>query len=319
MSAHGPTTVRRQTDSHGGRRSDMPTDSVVVTGGSGTIGRAALAELSDRGYHTVNCNRGKPDDGPADRYVQADLTDAGAAYGALAAADPDAVVHLGTVPSPTNHPEHVVFESNAASTYHVLAAAEALDVGTVVLASSLSALGAGFEPDPIAPAFLPLDETHPLTPSTSYGIGKQAMETVGAGFGRRDGPPETVLSLRFPWVTDEAAQRETFVDADRTLAGIDAAGRLHTAHNTLFAYLDIRDAARAVRLAVESDATGHHPLYLAAADTGCETPTAEVVERRYPDAELRAEFEGHDALIDTDRAADLLGWEPRHSWRDLRA
>lgn len=293
----------------------MAIDTVAVTGGSGTIGRAALADLGDR-YRTVNCNRGKADGGPAHGYRRTDLTDAGDVHGSLAAVDPDAVVHLGTIPTPDHHPGHTVFESNAASTYNVLEAAEALSVETVVLASSLSALGAGFEPDPLAPEFLPIDESHPLAPSTSYGIGKQALETVADGFGRRDRRPASIVSLRFPWVTDGETQRATFVEADRTLEGIEAAGRMHTDHNTLFSYLDLRDAARAVRRAVEADVAGHRPVFLSAPDTTCERPTAGVVDRRYPGAEVRADFEGHGALIDTGRAADLLGWEPRHSWRD---
>jgi len=294
----------------------MNVETVVVTGGSGTIGRAALADLGSNGYHTVNCNRGKPDDGPADGYRTTELTDPGEVYGSLAAVDPDAVVHLGMIPSPENHPEHEVFGSNAASTYHVLEAAQALAVERVVLASSLSALGAGFEPESLSPAFLPLDETHTLAPSTPYGIGKQTLETVADGFARRDRPPGSIVSLRFPWVTDADDQRETFVDPDRTLAGIEASGAMHTAHNTVCSYLDLRDAARAVRRAVEADVEGHAPVFLSAPDTTCETPTAEVVERRYPGAERRTAFEGHEALIDVGRAREMLEWEPRHSWRD---
>jgi nucleoside-diphosphate-sugar epimerase len=295
----------------------MAIDTVVVTGGSGTIGRAALAELNDHGFHTVNCNRGKPSGGPEDAYRITDLTDPGAVYGSFAAVDPDAVVHLGMLPTPDHHPEHQVFESNAMSSYYVLEAAQALGVGSVVLASSLSAMGAGFEPDLIDPDFLPIDESIPLEPSNSYGMGKQTLETAAAGFGRRDRAPRTITSLRFPWVTSQEEQWETLVQADRRLEGIEATGRIHGDHNTLFSYLDIDDAARAVRLAVEADFEGHEPIFLSAPDTACETPTSEVVERRYPDAERRIDFEGHEALIDTSEAAAVLDWEPRNSWREL--
>ena len=295
----------------------MAIDTVVVTGGSGTIGKATLAELNDHGFQTVNCNRGKPSGGPEDAYRTTDLTDPGEVYGSLSAAEPDAVVHLGMLPTPDHHPEHAVFESNAMSSYYVLEAAQTLGVESVVLASSLSAIGAGFESDPLAPAFLPIDESIDLTPSNPYGMGKQTLETVAAGFGRRDRAPRTITSLRFPWVTSREEQWETFVQADRRLQGIGAAGRMHADHNTLFSYLDIDDAARAVRLAVEADFEGHEPVFLSAPDTSCETPTSEVIERRYPGAEIRTDVEGHEALIDTDKAAAVLDWEPRNAWRDL--
>lgn len=294
----------------------MTTQTVAVTGGSGTIGRAALAELDARGYRTVNCNRGQPETRIADEYRRTDLTDAGEVYGSLAAADPDAVVHLGMIPTPERNPEHVVFESNATSTYHVLEAAQALGVDRVVLASSLSAMGAGFEPDPLDPEFLPVDETHPLRPSTAYGVGKRALEAVADGFGRRDRPPRGVVSLRFPWVVDERTRRESFLDPDRRLSELSDEA-LRTGHDTLFSYLALADAARAVAQAAEADVTGHEPLFLSARDTTCETPTAELVTERYPDADRRSTFEGCEALLDTSAAERLLDWEPRHSWRDL--
>lgn len=295
----------------------MALDTVAVTGGSGTIGQAALAELNDHGYHTVNCNRGKPSGGPEDAYRTTDLTDPGDVYGSFSAVDPDAVVHLGTITTPDHHPEHAVFESNAMGSYHVLEATQSLEIETVVLASSLSAIGAGFESDPLEPESLPIDESVSLTPSNPYGMGKQTLETIADGFGRRDRAPRTITSLRFPWVTVEEDQWETFAQADRRLEGIEAAGGMHAAHNTLFSYLDIDDAARAVRLSVEADFEGHEPIFLSAPDTSCETPTAEVVEQRYPAADVRADFEGHEALIDTSEAAELLGWGPHNSWRDL--
>jgi len=265
----------------------------------------------------VNCNRGNPSGGPEDSYRTTDLTDPGAVYGSFSAVDPDAVVHLGMVPTPDHHPEHEVFESNAMSSYHVLEAAQALGIESVVLASSLSAMGAGFEPDLIDPDFLPIDESVALTPSNPYGMGKQTLETIAAGFGRRDRGPRTITSLRFPWVTSKTEQRETFVEADRRLEGIEASGRIHGDHNTLFSYLDIDDAARAVRLAVEADFEGHESIFLSAPDTSCETPTSDVVEQRYPDAAVRTAFEGHESLIDTGNADTLLGWQPRNSWREL--
>ncbi len=290
---------------------------VAVTGGNGSVGRAVLAQLGDAGYRTVNVNRGKRGETRADAYVRADLTDPGDVYGALNAADADAVVHLGMIPTPESNPGHAVFESNALSPYAVLEAAEGLGFDTAVLASSLCAMGAGYEPTPRTPPYLPVDESVPLEPSTAYGIGKQALEVVADGFGRREGPPETVTSIRFPWVATDDALRERFVEDDRSVSGLRDAGLFESTRNSLFSYVHAADAARFVHRAVEAEFEGHERFFVSAPDTAVDLPTAELVAEHYPGAEIRAEFEGYDALVSIEKARERLGWTPERSWRDL--
>jgi nucleoside-diphosphate-sugar epimerase len=292
-------------------------DTVAVTGGNGEVGRAVLDHLGDHGYRTVNLNRGKRGEAIADAYFTTDLTDAGETYGSLARSDADAVVHLGMIPTPDRTPEYVTFESNAMSTYHVLEAAASLGIDTVALASSLSALGAGFEDDPVDVRYLPVDEEHPLAPTNPYGIGKQVLEVVADGFGRADGPPTTISSIRFPWVTSDEAMRETFAAADRSLDALREAGVFHTARNTLFTYLSIDDAARVVRRAVEADFGGHERFFAVADDTTAALPTAGVVERLYDDADIRSSLSGHESLISNEKAGEVLGWTAERSWREL--
>lgn len=295
----------------------MSADTVAVTGGNGEVGRAVLAHLADRGYRTVNLNRGSHAEAVADAYVTTDLLDAGDVYAGLAVADPDAVVHLGMIPMPEDHLGHVTFESNVMTTYHVLDAAGALGVETAVLASSLDALGAGFEDDPVDARYLPVDETHPLTPSNPYGLGKQMLEVVADGFARRDRPPRTVASLRFPWVVSDDAARETFVGNDRTLSGIRDAGFFHKARNTLFAYLHVDDATAAVERAVQAGFDGHERFWVVADDTTTTTPTEDLVPEVYLDADVRELLSGHASLISTEKAREMLDWQPQVSWRDL--
>ncbi|NHN47501.1 NAD(P)-dependent oxidoreductase [Halostella sp. JP-L12] len=292
-------------------------DTVAVTGGNGELGRAVLEHLGSRGYRTVNLNRGKRREDAADEYLTTDLTDAGETYGSLARSDADAVAHLGMIPTPERTPGYVTFESNAMSTYHVLEAAASLGIDTVVLASSLSVLGAGFEEDPVDVRYLPVDEEHPITPTTSYGLGKQTLEVVADGFGRADGPPTTVSSIRFPWVTSESAMRETFAEPDRSLDALRERGAFHTARNTLFAYLPIDDAARAVRRAVEADFAGHERFFAVADDTAAALPSAELADRLYADAERRSPLSGHESLISNEKAGEVLGWAAERSWREL--
>jgi nucleoside-diphosphate-sugar epimerase len=289
-------------------------DTVAVTGGNGQLGSALLADLAERGYRTVNLSRGARRESVADRYLRTDLLDPGEVYGSLARADPDAVAHFGAIPRPDESPGHVTFRSNAQTPYHVLEAAEALGVETVVLASSLSAMGAGFE-DEVTVEYLPVDESHPLTPSNPYGIGKQVGEVVADGFGRRDGPPTTVVSLRFATVMDDAELRTVFAEADRTPEGVREAGFFEKARKTLFAYLRVEDAVSLAVRALSADFAGHEVFFGAARDTTVDAPSEELATRY--DAEIRDDLTGYESLIDTAKAEETLGWRTERSWRDF--
>lgn len=296
------------------------TTTVAVTGGNGRLGQYILGHLADTGYRTVNLSRGKREETASDEYLTTDLLDAGEVYGSLAKSDADAVVHLGMLPTPDVTPGFRTYESNVMSSYHVLEAAGELDIGTVTLASSFSAIGGGFEPDPITIEYLPVDEAHPLTPSNPYGLGKQTLEIAADGFARRlEDRPRTITSLRFPWVVSDDLARETFVEADRTVAGLRASDEFHTQRNTLFTYVHASDTADLVRRTVEAEFDGHERVWVSAPDTSAETPTRELVADVFPDAELRDTLDNstYGSLVDTSKAKELFDWEPDWSWRRL--
>ncbi|WP_123538629.1 NAD-dependent epimerase/dehydratase family protein [Halosimplex salinum] len=287
-------------------------DRVAVTGGNGKIGEAILGEFAERGYETVNVARGKRREDVADRYCTTDLLDAGETYGALASTDVDAVVHMGTIPSPVRNPEHVTFESNAMSAYHVLEAATELGLEAVVLPSSINVMGADYQDAPTDVRSLPVDEDHPLTPRDPYALGKHTTEVLGDGFGRRPDAPQ-VASLRYPWVGTGAQLREKYAERDRSLAALRASGR---SRSTLFSYLHLADAASIARRAVEADFDGHEPFWAVAADTNADVRSETLAAEFFPDAERRRPLDGHESLVSVDKARELLDWEPEHSWRD---
>jgi nucleoside-diphosphate-sugar epimerase len=292
----------------------MAIERVAVTGGNGKIGEAILRDCVEHGYHAINVARGKRREEVSDEYRTTDLLDSGDVYGSLAASDADAVVHMGTIPNPTGHPEHVTFESNAMSTYHVLEAATALGLEAVVLASSINAMGASYQDAPAEIEYLPVDEAHPLTPRDPYALGKYTAEGIADGFGRRPDTPQ-IASLRYPWVASGEELRERYAEADRSLAGLRG-GRWNP-RSVCFSYLHLADGASVARRAFEADLSGHEPFWTVAADTSADVRTAELVEEFYPEAEAREEFLDYEGLISIDKARTFLDWEPEHSWRDL--
>ena len=291
----------------------MGIETVAVTGANGKIGRAILTELNDHGYTTVNLARGKRREDISDHYFTTNLIDAGEVYGSLSRSGADAIIHMGTIPTPLRHPGYVTFESNIMSTWHVLEAVAALELDSACIASSINAMGCAFQEEATEIDYLPIDEDHRLTPRDPYAISKHALEVVGDGFGRMDALPKTIASLRYPWVATEDELRERYGTSDRSIETVDPNG---SERDHLFSYLHLKDAASIARKSIEADFTGHEVFWAVAGDTTVNAPTADVVEKAYPEIEQRREFTGRESLISIEKAQKLLDWEPAHSWTD---
>jgi nucleoside-diphosphate-sugar epimerase len=198
----------------------------------------------------------------------------------------------------------------------VLEAAGGFGIDRVCLPSSINVLGCIYQEEPLEVSFLPVDEDHPVTPRDPYAVGKHAMEVTADGFGRANGAPRSIVSLRYPWVASSTQLREVFAGADRSIESgslADPPGN----RDELFSYVHVDDAARAARLAVEHDVAGHVALWITAEDTTSTAPTRALIDRYYPSAEVRNAPEGHDGLVDTSLAASTIDWQPQHSWRSL--
>lgn len=272
---------------------------VIVTGGSGKAGRAVIEDLTRAGYEVTNVDTAAPWD-PNTPSLIADLADLGQAIDALWPAD--LVVHLAAVPAPNMLPEGETFRTNTLSTYNVFVAALKAQVERVVWASSETLIGIPFHRE--RPRYAPVDEDHPRLPEFHYALTKLLGEEMADQFSRWSGIPFTSLRLsnvmephnyhNFPSYWDDPEVRRW----------------------NLWSYVDAKDVAQAVRLALESDVPGHEAFLVAAADTCMTTPSADLMAKVYPDVELRGTIEGHQTLISIDKARRLLGYEPHVTWRE---
>jgi nucleoside-diphosphate-sugar epimerase len=281
---------------------------IAVTGGSGKLGRAVVRELQEHGDTVFVLDRvPSPDPGVAS--VQIDLTDAGQTFEALTGIEDrydgiDAVVHLAAVPRPGLIANSATFDGNITSTHHVFSAARAAGIRRIVWASSETVLGLPFSrEDP--PAHLPVDEEVPLRPNSSYSLAKTLEEEMARQFCRRD-PGLTMIGLRFSNVM-EPQDYQAFAGYQD-----DVTARIWNA----WGYIDARDGAQAVRLALEADLTGTEVFIVANADTVMLRPSAELAAEGFPGVPLTRPVSGNETLLSIDKARRLLGFEPRHSWRD---
>jgi len=272
---------------------------VGVTGASGRVGRAAVAELRSHGHDVVPVDLAPLIDPFGPTQMGADLRDGGQAFEALQ--DCDAVVHMANIPAPGIHTSAVTFSDNITMNFNVFHAAATLGLRRVVWASSETTLGLPFD---VPPRYAPVDEDHYPYPTTAYALSKVASETIAAQIAGWSGIP--FVGLRFSNV---------FLPEDYALVpGFWSDARLRCWN--LWGYIDARDAAQACRLGLEAEIAGAEHFIIAAADTVMTRPSRDLLAEVFPAVELRREIGEHETLLAIDRARERLGFAPAHSWRD---
>lgn len=277
---------------------------IFITGGNGRLGSWVGRDLRDHGHEIVSVDRQLPqsrEDGITYRAVE--LSDLGQVIGAMAGCE--AVLHFGAIPAPWSHPDEVVFGNNVTATYNALQAAMTVGIGRAIIASSASAYGMAWARPTIPPRYVPLDEGHPFLAHDPYALSKEVDERTAEMFVRRCGM--TVLAYRFHWISRPGEAKER---------GEDRTPPRYKDSTNLWGYVDIRDAAQACRLGLESDLTGFHPFNIIAADTLRHEPTADLLRDYLPTTEVRAPLLGNASAWSSEKARKLLGYVPQHSWRD---
>ena len=280
---------------------------VAVTGSSGKLGRHVVAHLAEHGHRVIALDRVPAPASRAAAFVRVDLTDFGQVTEALTHVDDvhdgiDAVVHLAAIPAPGLVPNAEVFRVNMLSTYNVFEAARRLGIRNVVWASSETVLGLPFD---TPPPYIPVDERYPGRPETAYSLSKLVGETMAEQFCRWD-PELKIVGLRFSNVME--------VEDYRAFPGFDADASARKWN--LWAYIDGRDGAQAIRKALELDRPGAEVCIIANADTVMSRPNAELAAEIFPGVPLAADVGPNETLLSIVKARELLGYEPEHSWRD---
>jgi nucleoside-diphosphate-sugar epimerase len=283
---------------------------VAVTGSSGKLGRHVVAHLAEHGHRVIALDRVPAPASRAAAFVRVDLTDFGQVTEALTHVDDvhdgiDAVVHLAAIPAPGLTTNAATFSNNITATYNVFAAARRAGIRSVVWASSETVLGLPFE---MPPPYIPVDEEYHPRPESTYSLVKTLEEEMARQFCRWQ-PDLTMVGLRFSNVMDEQDYAE--------FPGFDADARARSWN--LWGYIDGRDGAQAVRLALEHCARGTggvEVFVIANADTVMSRSSAELAAEVFPDVPVTRALGEHETLLSIEKARRVLGYTPAHSWRD---
>lgn len=286
---------------------------VLVTGAAGRLGRHVVRCLAGAGWNVGVLLAPADDISPIEQYVdvhpfRGDARDARDVENALANAE--VVVHLAAIPAPALAPGERVF-LNSVATYVVLDAATRVGVERAVVAGSIAATGLSFPPHDASPAYLPIDEEMPGQEADPYALSKTTDESICRMMNRRSGLTTTVVRMPFLGTPDDRLPKHAAELAAEPWKGTRGA----------WAYLDTRDAGRAIAHAAERCGGDAHVLYAVAPETLVPYPTQQLVEAYLPDVPRRRSFEGREVPIDLTRAPRLIGFTAEHVWpvepRDL--
>jgi UDP-glucose 4-epimerase len=201
----------------------------LVTGSSGLVGRSASAALEAAGW-TVRA---------FDVDQGGDLRDEAAVLEAVAGCD--VVVHAGAIPHDSRGTPADIVATNVLGTWHVLLAAEAHGASRVISFSSVQVFGTTDGEN--TPAYLPIDDLHPLRAARPYGMSKRLGEVMCEAWTDRTGIPTIVF--RPVLIVDDQRLEEA-----RT-AGVELSSFVH-----------VDDVADAVVKATTAPVTGHVRMLL---------------------------------------------------------
>ncbi|MGD2174196.1 MAG: NAD(P)-dependent oxidoreductase [Candidatus Brocadiaceae bacterium] len=276
----------------------MRIERVLLTGGTGLVGRALAPLLAERWElrHFDVCDPGDGHPG-----VAGDLRDVDALRAACQGVD--AVVHVAALHGRAwrEAGDEVGFEVNVLGTRNVLAAAASNGVQRVVFTSSIWATGHG-----TAPPYLPIDEELPRQPAELYGLTKKLGEQMCAYYSTRRGV--STVCLRPGGILPADAPPR-----DRV--------------RLLFGAVDVRDVARAHLLALTAPDDLEHGVFIVMPDT----PLSEVEPAGFlenPVGALDERVPGLAACVNAgkltlptigewytnEKARRVLGFEPQHGF-----
>ena len=306
---------------------------VVVTGATGNVGTALLAELAaDPGIRRVTGVARRPPAGssPATSWVEADVARDDLTEVMRGA---DAVVHLAWAIQPS-HDRARTWGTNVVGSGRVFGAAAAAGVSALVHVSSVGVYSPG-------PKDRPVDESWPRegTPSSFYARDKAEVERLLDAL-ERDVPALRVVRVRPALIfSREAASgiRRLFLGrlVPRALLGPRRIPFVPALDGLRVQAIHATDVARACRLALRSDASGAFnlasgpvldPRVLAEALGARRIPLPVGPVRALVSATWRARLQPTPAgwldlalsvpVMDSGRAHRELGWAPRVSSTD---
>lgn len=276
---------------------------VIVTGGSGRVGKAVIEVLVRRGHEVLNLDRRPAEDGPA-KFIYIDLRDRSRLQPIMEQAE--SIIHMGEIPDVGvgHFTDEEVFGSNCTSSSLVFQLAAELKYKRILYTSSIHVYGMG---DGYRRwSILPVDESYPVAPSNSYGAAKVAVESYARLLCERKGC--AIAAFRLPGVSTGDVH-EHWLDSLET-------HKHFPAHLSI--YIRSSDIGECFALALERQKPGFEIYNVSAKEVSCGIPLREGMARFCPELpKLPADWPKYKSPYLWDKAHAHFGWEPKWNILDL--
>lgn len=295
----------------GGSIGKLEKKHVIVTGGGGRIGGVVVRDLLEHGHQVTILDRRMQKETPC-KFVFTDLRDRAHVQPAMESAE--VLVHIGELPGPWGAATfEQVYSENAAAGSTVMQTAADLKYKRIVYISSCQVYGFafGFWGEYFGvPQHLPFDETHPVNPTNPYSAGKVANEAFAKMLAVSRNL--SVATIRFPWVIN-------MPDPNHHVWK-DALSNRHRPADGVGSYLQVSDAASAVRMAMENPRPGYEAYHVAAEDTVYGGTVQELIKEQFPGyPSLPADWPAYKSVVNCQKMYDHFGWKPKFAIRQILA
>lgn len=325
---------------------------IVVTGGSGFLGRYLIKELIDNGGDVTIFDLNEPSKKNSNYtegsgYYEGDILNIDDCKAAFKNAD--IVIHLAAIIGAlTDLPPEKVFSINTMGTFNVFEAAHDASVDKVIYTSSDASYGYNFKKtreEIFKPEYLPVDESYTQKPIDLYGTTKKISEEIAEFFNKKNEISAIGLRIshiRIPISSDpektdinKLSELEIFrsietyqknlLDFGTMLMPIKprifGKGKNKVWSGYIFSYNDVRDVVLAFNLAIENKSLeGKHEIFCIGnmEDNGTKYSTRELIEKYgFEDVPLKRDFKEREPLFSCDKARDILGYQSKFNWWEL--
>ena len=305
---------------------------VLITGGAGNLGRHAYYNLC-KDYNCTLFDQVSPEQSrfPWEPnweravFIKGSLNNYGDCLRAVALAKADVILHIAGLPYPSEvtpesgrgwqraASEDDTFQSNIAGTYYILEAARRLGVKKVIFAGSFFATGVGNRisgtPWPIDS--VPITEDYDCCPEDSYSYSKLIGEELLKAYSRAYGIK--TVSFRLQGISYPYRPHPSPIDIPVMEACKDGFFEGHT-----WQYVDSRDVANAMRLAIEKDLDNGFEAFNIVTDKRYSEDTADFAKTHWPTiADMCKDLRGPEdrGLFSDKKLRDMLGYHEQYSWR----
>jgi UDP-glucose 4-epimerase len=290
---------------------------IIVTGGSGRLGRSIATGLAASGHEVVSLDRRGSDapDMAQVTQIDIDLTDADATRAVLTEQRPDAVIHLAAIAVPFSAPEDVIMRTNSTLAISVLGGAVQAGIPKVIAASSPTVLGYG-APSGWVPDRFPLDEETEARPWNAYALSKHLIEETIRMYARQAGDRVRLAAFRPCYVIAPEEWRGAPTQQGHTV--LDRLDDPSLSAPAVFNYVDARDVARFCDQLLDAlpDIPNAETFFVGADDALAREPLSDLIPQFYPGtARSAAVLTGTSSAFSNSKAKRMLGWSPAHSWR----